>query len=208
MTIACDEHHSSLPGVTGKATIRPRLKLLVLIVSLTVVPFAAFNARADSGNGVDTSLGNALNPAGTSSAKEKDPNGLGIQEFSRNPSGFLVTRPNLPTVPGKNESGWLTSGAIEIGGLTVSGDRHEAKFLEYKDLRNGGYVNNVDAQMENPESAYFVDALGGAVGRQDQYYGFSFGRYNDWKVKSFYKEIGTSSPATIARYGMAWVPTI
>ena len=190
MTIACDEHHSSLSGVTGKATIRPRLKLLVLIVSLTVLPFAASNARADSGNGVDTSLGNALNPAGTSSAKEKDPNGLGIQEFSRNPSGFLVTRPNLPTVPVKNESGWLTSGSIEIGGLTVSGDRREAKFREYKDLRNDGYINNLDAQMENPESAYFVDAFGGAVGRQDQYYGFSFGRYNDWKVKSFYKEIG------------------
>ncbi len=182
--------YQSVPRQIVKARMRPRVKLLVLIVSLTVAPFVGSSVRADSGNGVDTSLGNALNPAGTSTTKERDPAGLGLQQFSRSPTGFLVTRPNLPAEFTKNEYGWLTSGSIEIGGLSVSGDIGEAKFREYKDLRNGGYINNFDAQMENPETAYFVEALGGAVGRQDQYVGFSFGRYNDWKVKSFYKEIG------------------
>ena len=190
MTSATVQYQSPLLRKIGKATMRPRLKLLALIVSLTVAPFVASSVGADSGNGVDTSLGNALNPAGTSSTKEKDPAGLGIQQFSRSPSGFLVTRPNLPGEFSRNDYGWLTSGSIEIGVLNVSGDSREAKFREYKDLRHGIYINNFDAQMENPETAYFVEALGGALDRHDEYIGFSFGRYNDWKVKSFYKEIG------------------
>ena len=190
MTIASVKNLSSLSTQIGKALKRPRVKLLALMVSLSVAPFVASSVRADSGNGVDTSLGNALNPAGTSSTKEKDPAGLGIQLFTRSPTGFLVTRPNLPSEFTKNDYGWLTSASIEIGGLSVSGGFREAKFGEYKDLRNGVYINNFNAQMENPETAYFVEALGGALGRHDQYIGFSFGRYNDWKVKSFYNEIG------------------
>lgn len=190
MTIAHDENHSSLLNVRANCAARPRIKLLALIVSLSVAPFTTSNARADSGVGVDTSLGNALNPAGTSRAKEQDPDGLGIQQFSRNPTGFLVTRPNLPPEPARNEYGWMQSGSLEIGGLSVNGDWREAKFREYKDLRNGGYINAFEMQMENTENAYFVEALGGAVGQQDQYYGLRFGRYNDWKVSSYYKEIG------------------
>ena len=190
MTIAHNENHSALPRATGRGAVRPRVKLLALIVSLTVAPFAANNLRAESGSGVDTSLGNALNPAGTASAKEKDPDGLGVQEFSRSPTGFMVTRPNLPPLFTKNDYGWLQSGSIEFGGLNVNGDSREAKFREYKDLRNGGFINNFNALLENSENAYFAEALGGSVGRHDQYYGLNFGRYNDWKVKSFYNEIG------------------
>ena len=190
MSIARDDHHSTLHRAIAGGKIGPQAKLLASIVIFSVSPFAASNSWADPGNGVDTSLGNALNPSGSSTAKEKDSAGLGIQEFSRSPTGFLVTRPFLPSEFSKNAYGWLTSGSIEIGALTVNGGISEAKFREYKDLRNGLYINNFDAQMENLETAYFVEAIGGALGRQDQYVGFGFGRYNDWNVKSFYKEIG------------------
>ena len=188
MTMAHDANHSSLPR-SGQGAIRPRLNLLALIASLTVAPIAAIHTRAESGAGVDSSLGNALNPAGTSSTKEQDPVRLGIQEFSRSPTGFLVTRPNLPDVFTKNDFGWLQSGSIELGGLGVGGDRRAAKFREYKDLDRSGYLNNFVLQLERPDGAYFVDALGGGAGRDDQYYGLSFGRYNDWKIKSFYNGI-------------------
>ena len=189
MTITRDANPLSSRRNGCKGAIRPRVTLLALIASLTVAPFAVSHARAESGAGVDTSLGNALNPAGTSSTKEQDPVRLGIQEFSRSPTGFLVTRPNLPEVFTNNDFGWLRSGSIEVGGLGVGGDWRAAKFREYKDLDRGGYLNNFALQLERPDGAYFVDAHGGGAGRDDQYYGLSFGRYNDWKVKSFYNEI-------------------
>lgn len=190
MNIAHHENPSFQPRAIGKGLARPRLKLLALIVSFCVAPFAVTTSRADSSNSVDTSLGNALNPAGTASAKEVDPDGSGLVEFSRTPTGFLVTRPPLPVVFVKDETGWVRSGSIEFGGLSDKGSTREAKFREYKDLRNGTFVNNFSGQMEQPETAFFVEALGGSVGLRDQYYGLNFGRYNDWKVKSFYNEIG------------------
>ncbi|MEQ1519560.1 MAG: MtrB/PioB family outer membrane beta-barrel protein, partial [Usitatibacteraceae bacterium] len=175
-------------GTTRSATSSPCVKLLSLLVALIVAPLASTVARADSGAGVDSSIGNALNPAGTASAREKDPEGLGIQEFTRSPTGLLVSRPTLPLIFTNDETGWLRTGTIELGGISVKGGTREAKFLEYKDLRNGVTVNNFHGQMENRESAMFVEALGGSLGLHDQYSGLSFGRYNDWKVKSFYNE--------------------
>jgi hypothetical protein len=147
-------------------------------------------AQADSGNGVDTSLGNALNPAGTVTHKEKDPVGLGIQQHSRNPTGFLVTRPNALLTPKTTAGGWKYSGSVQLGVLGVSGDKREGKFREYKDLRSGAYLNGFELQMEKATSARFVEVLGGALGRDDQFFGLRFGRYNSWKLQSFYKDTG------------------
>ena len=144
MTITRDANPLSSRRNGSKGAIRPHVTLLALIASLTVAPFAVSHARAESGAGVDTSLGNALNPAGTSSTKEQDPVRLGIQEFSRSPTGFLVTRPNLPEVFTNNDFGWLRSGSIEVGGLGVGGDWRAAKFREYKVLDRGGYLMGTD----------------------------------------------------------------
>jgi hypothetical protein len=190
MTNTREKFNAAPSPSASKRAHRPRMQLLALVVSLSVS-----SAWADSGSGVDTSLGNALNPAG-SSMKEKDASGLGVQEFSRSPTGFLVTRPTSPLSWSKDENGWLLAGSAELGVINVTGaagatgDKREAKLREYKDLRNGAFINNFNAQMESIDNAYFVDARGGSLGRSDQYVGLTFGRYNDWKVKSFFNETG------------------
>jgi hypothetical protein len=179
---------SHLRAICHRADFQPNMKLSVILLCIAIMPLALTNARADSGVGVDTSLGNWLNPSGTSNKIEKDPDGLGIQEYSRTPTGFLVTRPYLPTTPNKIGEGWWQSGAIELGVLGTGGDSRVGKFSEYRDLRKGGYISSFDLQMEESKRAHFVDVLGGAVGSNEQYYGLSFGRYNEWKVKSYYNE--------------------
>lgn len=164
-----------------------RIKTITLCVA-TALAQMSISAHADSGVGVDTTLGNALNPATVGTLREKDPDGLGQTEFSRSPTGFLNAEPNLIRDRSKSESGWIYGGTAEIGVIGVSGDKNNAKFKEYKDLDSGPYLNNFGISAEKPDSAVFVEALGGGVANDDQYYGLSFGRYNDWKIKAFYSK--------------------
>ena len=167
---------------------QPRVKLIALCVSTALAQLVTTNAaRADSGFGVDTTLGNAMNPR-YGDFRDKDPDGLGQNEFSRTPTGFLEAKPNEITEPTKTESGWTYKGSVEAGGLGGDADRKNAIFRKYKDLDNGLYLNNVSVDAEKPDAAAFFNAQGGSVGRKDQYYGAQFGRYNDWKVKVFYNE--------------------
>ena len=83
----------------------------------------------------------------------------------------------------------------------MRGDQGEAKFREYKDLRNGVYLNNATLLLEKPDSARFFEAVAGAFDRDDQYVGVNFGRYNSWKIKSFYKE---TSHVFTSNYRSLW----
>lgn len=168
--------------------VQPRLKLLVLGISAALAQLTAVSSYADSGNGVDTSLGNALNPTGVSKLRDKDPDGLGQNEHSRSPTGFLNAEPFLLRDKSKTADGWLYSGDIEIGALALTGDKGNAKFREYKDLKSGLYLNNFSLQAEQAKGSYFVDLVGGGLGHDDQYLGFTAGSYNDWRVKAFYNE--------------------
>jgi hypothetical protein len=176
------------PGADSLAGGQLRVKPLTLLVGLALAQLAATSVRADSGSGVDTSAANALNPAGLSSARDKDPDGLGEASHSRSPTGFMYPAPWAVRAPNKTDSGWLLNSSIELGGLMVRGDREASKFREYKDLKSGLYVNNLSLQAEKPADAYFVDLYGGGLGRDDQFFSLTAGRYNDWKVKAFYNE--------------------
>ncbi|CAG0987363.1 hypothetical protein BURK2_02184 [Burkholderiales bacterium] len=145
-------------------------------------------AAADSGSGVDTALGNALNPRTLPSVQFKDPEGLGETQNSRGPTGFLTEEPNLIRDPSKTAGGWLYRGSLELGLLGTDGDKDNAKFKEYKDLSNGLFLNSLALEAEKPETAWFFDLKGGGLGRDDAFLGASFGRYNEWKVKAFYNE--------------------
>lgn len=167
----------------------PRLKLIVLCVGAAIGSLAASAIQADSGVGVDTQLGNALNPRTLSSSGERDPNGLGITEYPRTPTGFLHMPAQEVKPPKQTESGWVYSGSIEIGGIYADGDEDNAKFKEYKELDSGLYLNTFELHAEKPDGARFIETFGGGVGQDDQFYGLSIGRYNDWKVKAFFSEV-------------------
>ena len=168
---------------------RPRTRLLALFISAAIAQLATGTALADSGVGVDTNVGNALNPRTVSSVRgEKDPDGMGEIPNSRTPTGLLNQEPSLKKEPHETDGGWQYNARAEVGVLGISGDRDNAKFKEYKDVKSGVYVNNFGLELEKPSEARFVDIRGGGIGRDDQFYSMSFGRYNDWKVKGFYSE--------------------
>ena len=156
-------------------------------------------ARADSGVGFDTALGNALNPAPinpTTAGRWMDEEGMGTRiPAARTPTGQLY---NIPLDPGEEpeakegDTDWKTSGSVETGAIRTRGDDRGQGFRVYKDLNgdkySGLYLNNFSRLSEKRDEARFIEAVGGGVGRDDQFYGLQFGRYNDWKVTAFYNE--------------------
>src|SRR5918995_6371143 len=134
-------------------------------------------AHAGPAEAQEATPGNALNPRGISSIVERDPEGLGIAEGSRTPTGLLIIPAPLVKEPAKTAGGLLYRTTVEFGPIGVTGDKGAAKFREYKDLDSGAYLNNFTVMIEKPTSAFHFDAVGGGVARNDQYYGVDLGRY-------------------------------
>ncbi len=171
----------------------PQARLLTVLVTVALTSLAAESARADSGIGVDATLGNALNsrPLNPSTAMgAPDPDGMGTYSpAARSPSGLMYEVPLLPVeAPRVTDGGWQYFGFVEGGVLGVSGDRKAHGFRRYKDVDDGLYLSAFGLDLNRPGTAHFFEAVGGGVGRDDQFYGVQFGRYNDWRVRLFYNE--------------------
>ena len=161
----------------------------VITLGIGVLRLTTSLAYASPGDGQDATPGNALNPRTVSSIVERDPEGLGIAENSRTPTGLLTASPPLVKEPSKTSGGLLYRMTVEFGAIGVGGDKDAAKFREYKDLDSGAYLNNFTLMLEKPKSAFHLDAVGGGVARNDQYYGVDVGRYNTWRVRGSFSEI-------------------
>src|SRR5262245_40651414 len=133
-------------------------------------------AHGGPADGQEITPGNALNPRAISSIVERDPEGLGIAEGSRTPTGLLIVPTPRVREPLKTPGGWLYDVFGEFAPIGVAGDDGAAKFREFKDVGSGAYLNNFTVMLEKPSSAFHVDALGGGVPRNDQYYGLDVGR--------------------------------
>src|SRR4029453_11935658 len=101
----------------------------VMILGLTVTALA----HSRPAGGQEITPGNALNPRAISSIVEMDPEGLGIAEGSRTPSGLLIVPAPLVREPSRTSGGWLYQALIEFAPIGVSGDEGGAKHREYKD---------------------------------------------------------------------------
>ena len=173
-------------------TIRWQQKTLALCVSAALAQLAVGSARADSAVGVNTILGNALNPNTLKTIPTRDPEVLDAVPDERTPTGKLIGWPAVVPEIKTTASGWKYYGEAELGWMGAGGDTGSWWYNQYKDLpTNGLYLNNFYFQADQLEKGkgYFIEALGGGVGYRDQYEGVNFGRYNDWKVKLFYTEI-------------------
>ena len=149
-------------------------------------------ARADGVPG--PAPGNALNPAPinpSSAGRWMDVEGIGTRiPAARTPSGVPYNIPHDPGGEAEEKSAdWITSGFLEVGALGVWGDDRKQGWLNYKDLRDGPYVNSFAVSGEKPREARFVEVAGGAPGASDQFYRLQGGRYNDWKVSAWYDSI-------------------
>ena len=165
---------------------RPSLTPLVCGLAAALSQITAGTALADSAVGTDTALGNAMNTA-ADTTRPPDPDYPGGRHT---PTGQLNSIPFAQQADlYKTATGWEISGQMEVGALGGNANNKNAQFRMYKDLGNGAYLNNFGLQAEKPDQAFFVELVGGGVARDDQYYGLQFGRYNDWKVKTFYSQL-------------------
>lgn len=143
-------------------------------------------SQGDSGVGVDTVMGNGLNPGGMDTNLAPDANGLGPfrAPVAHTPSGQMYAVPWLAPEEGKT-----MGGSIEVGALVTRGDNNAAKLIEYRDLEDSFIINNFNMWSEDAATHSYFNAFGGGVGRDDQYYGFAAGKYNEFRLRVFYNEI-------------------
>lgn len=169
----------------------PQMKIIAACVATAVVQLGAGPAWADSAIGVDTALGNAMNPPGRSAMPRPMREEDGFDTVRRSPSGQLYGIPYDRSDEGSNktDSGWQYSGGVEAGLLSSDAKKKNALFRKYKDLHSGPYLDYFEAEGYKPDSAAFAQVFGGGLGDHDQFFGAQFGRYNDWKVKLFFNEI-------------------
>ena len=166
----------------------PRMRLRLLVAAM----LAAGTAHGDGGPA--HAPGNALNPAPlnpSTAGRWMDDEGLGTRiPAARSPNGQLY---NVPLEPGEEDdrpkSERRSVVFIEAGGIGTRGDDRAQGFRNYRDWSNGFYLNDFALGVEQPDSARYFEAVGGAVGRDDQFYRFQLGRYNAWKITAFYDGI-------------------
>ncbi len=165
---------------------RPRLSILASAVGLALTQFVTGVAWADSAVGVDTAMGNALNPGRPSLPRDPDPDAA---TGKRTPSGQLYDIPGaIADDASPTDGGWRYQGTVDAGLLGGDANQRNAQFRQYKDLHSGLYLNNFGVEAEQAGTGRYLEIGGGGVGRQDQYYSVQTGRYNDWKLRAFYSE--------------------
>ena len=167
-----------------------RARLLIGTALITVA--AATHANADSAVGTSILLGTQLNPTGLNYWLPNDP--MGLSQFfqtSRSPTGLLYPRPYLypRMVQSQSSPDWWSSAWAEIGYLGTAGDTGAATFREYGDLSAGPIINTAGFLVENRSTAFFVSANVGSVGRADQTYQLTLGRYGAFNATLFYDSI-------------------
>ncbi|HJS36583.1 MAG TPA: MtrB/PioB family outer membrane beta-barrel protein [Burkholderiales bacterium] len=171
---------------------RLRPRTLALLVSLALAQWGlADRARAEDtpalGNGLQLA---PVNPSTAGAWLAED--GMGTREpAARTPSGRFFDIPLAPVeMEGLkvSEGGWRTFGFVEFGAIGVDGDEGAQGFRAYKDIQSGPTIQSFGAFAEKPESARYMEVVGGSVGRNDEFYGLRLGRYNDWKLEVYYNE--------------------
>ena len=172
---------------------RNRHKRLHLLAGTALTAFAAASdARADSAVGASIPLGTQLNPTGLKYFLPTDPMGLSSQfQNSRTPTGLLYPRPYLypPMVQSQSNPDWWSSAWAEIGYLGTAGETGTATFREYGDLSAGPVINSAGFLAENRSSALYFSANVGSVGRSDQTYQLTLGRYGTFSATLFFDSI-------------------
>jgi hypothetical protein len=79
------------------------------------------------------------------------------------------------------------AGSVDVGVMHQSDSNNYSKREEYSDQRNGVYLNNFTLSSESEGLRYFI-INGGGMGRRDQFYDVTTGKYGSWKVRTFYNE--------------------
>ena len=161
----------------------PRMKFLTLCIGAALAQIASLPALADSAVGVDTVIGNAANPGYAAGPVQLDSD---VPFVKRTPTGQMY---NFPPVKEEGVAEGQAVGAVEVGYTHDDSEQvRNAKRNEYTDMpKNGVVVNNFNLSADSAAARYF-SINGGGVGRNDQFFDVTVGKYGSWKVKGFYNE--------------------
>ena len=164
----------------------PRFKLLTVCVAAALSQMVSVPALADSGQGVNTVNGNSRN--NTFQIGQRNGDAL---TFRHTPTGQMYGVPAVdldPELITTTSGGWTMNGDVELGLLKSEVKNKNAIYDMYSANPNGFYLNNFNLNAEKADAARYFEVNGGGVGKKDQFYGLTVGRYNDWRVRSFYNE--------------------
>jgi MtrB/PioB family decaheme-associated outer membrane protein len=132
--------------------------------------------------------GNQLNQGVELSYTLPDTLGLNpLGKYTRSPFGLLYPEPpKYPDLKRLGESDWSYQFSLETGYLATSGDTNSASFTEYGDWDEAPILNRYSFALENPQKATYLNGFGGGVGRDDQFYQLSFGKYGSYDLTANY----------------------
>jgi hypothetical protein len=162
----------------------PRIKFLTLCIGAALAQMAGVPALADTAVGVDTVNGNAANPGYLAVPRELDEE---MSVVKRSPSGQMYSIQSVDMDTPEAAGAGPVKGSVDIGYTHQSDSKTYAKRSEYTDFRNGVYINNFNISQDLEGLRYYNINAGG-VGRKDQFYDITTGKYGSWKVKTFYNE--------------------
>jgi MtrB/PioB family decaheme-associated outer membrane protein len=121
------------------------------------------------------------------------PDFLGLNPFSRytrSPNGLLYPEIwRLPVGDQIGEHGWTIDAAFEAGVFGTDGDTGTGSFLEYGDWDDGVTLQRFRFLLERPETGTYFQGSGSAVGRDDQAYRLSWGKYGSFELAGFFSAI-------------------
>jgi hypothetical protein len=162
--------------------------LLALAISQL---FLGNSAWADSALGPDTVLSNTLAPRGLMSSGNRDERGKSLisPELNRTPGGLMYGYPYEPPVYVPLSDDWNARFTTELGVLHTDGPVASAKFNERRDWSNGFLLNSFNLGLENEKTARYLEVAGGGVTRNDQYLQAKYGRYGDYKIRTYFNEL-------------------
>lgn len=147
-------------------------------------------AFASPAAGMGDPPGNNLNPTGTDITRIKSEQGLSAfkERPSRTPSGLLYDTPHAPSSYKKPNEDWQYRGSLDFGYLFGGDRRSSSKFNDYSDWRTGPLLNYFSLSGWQEREGYFLDAQGGGVGRDDQYYQLSTGQFGTFRINGLFNQ--------------------
>lgn len=74
------------------------------------------------------------------------------------------------------------SGSVDFGIGNVSGNTDSSKFNEYRDLKSGPFIDDLNLNLDNKAGTRYFELQGTDLGMTDQNYQVDLGRYNYYSV--------------------------
>lgn len=95
----------------------------------------------------------------------------------------------VPLVSAAQEGGIESSTTVVTGAQQVDVDDDSSKFNEYRDVRDGFYVYDLDFELLDNGKGRYVELDGQNLSREDQTIGLRAGRFGQWELDLDWNEI-------------------